>query len=190
MVFAETALQGAFVVTPEPIDDERGSFARIWCRREFAAHGLEPTLAQSSVSFNKRAGTLRGMHYQTVPFEETKLVRCTAGALFDVIIDLRPESPTLTRHFSVVLSAANRTMLYVPRGFAHGYQTLEDNTEVEYQISAFYEPSSARGVRWDDPAFSIEWPATAYRIMSPRDAAYPDYAGPFPRREHGIATRA
>jgi dTDP-4-dehydrorhamnose 3,5-epimerase len=185
MVFTETPLTGAFVIEPSPIVDERGYFARVWCSREFGAHGLEPRLAQSSISFNARAGTLRGMHYQAPPFEETKLVRCVAGAILDVIIDLRADSPTRTRHFSVLLTAKNRKMLYVPRGFAHGYQTLEDRTEVEYQISEFYDPASARGVRWDDPAFRIAWPATENRIISARDAAYPDYTAPMPNREPG-----
>jgi dTDP-4-dehydrorhamnose 3,5-epimerase len=189
MIFTETPLAGAFVVEPEPKPDERGFFARIWCREEFEAHGLDTALAQCSISFNRRAGTLRGMHYQAAPHEEVKLVRCTAGSLLDVIIDLRPGSPTAGRHFAVVLSAANRRMLYVPRGFAHGYQTLEDDTEVAYQISEFYHPELARGVRWNDPAFNIDWPAAAERIISPRDAEYPDYTGPALSLEHGRTFR-
>ena len=178
MLFTETPLSGAFVIDRVPHADERGAFARVWCGREFESRGLESRLAQISVSFNTRAGTLRGMHYQAAPFEEAKLVRCTAGAIFDVIIDLRPDSPTLTQHFSVVLSRVNRQMLYVPRGFAHGYQTLENNTELEYYISEFYDPAAARGVRWDDPVFHIPWPPAPERIISARDAAYPEYAGP------------
>jgi dTDP-4-dehydrorhamnose 3,5-epimerase len=177
MVFSETPLRGAFVLDLEPHPDERGFFARTWCRREFENHGLETRVAQCSVSFNARAGTLRGLHYQAAPCEEVKIVRCTSGAIFDVIVDLRPESPTYTAHFSVALSSLNRRMLYVPRGFAHGFETLEDNTEVFYQMSEFYEPASSRGVRWNDPAFGIAWPATAHRTMSVRDQSYPDFRG-------------
>jgi dTDP-4-dehydrorhamnose 3,5-epimerase len=172
LIFTETPLAGAFVVDIEPLPDERGFFARTWCQREFEARGLETHFAQCSVSVNTYSGTLRGLHYQAAPYEEVKLVRCTAGAIFDVIVDLRPESPTLARHYSVLLSAMNRRILYVPRGFAHGFQTLEDNTEVAYQISEFYQPEYARGVRWDDPAFGIVWPTTANRIMSDRDRTY------------------
>jgi dTDP-4-dehydrorhamnose 3,5-epimerase len=176
MIFTQTPLKGAFLIDPEPHTDERGFFARIWCCREFREHGLDSSLVQCSISFNKRAGTLRGMHYQAAPHQETKLVRCTSGAIFDVIIDLRPRSPTLARHFSVVLSATNRKMLYVPPGFAHGFQTLEDDTEVVYQMSEYYRPEYARGVRWNDPAFAIEWPPVAERVMAPRDATYQDFA--------------
>jgi len=126
------------------------------------------------VSFNKRGGTLRGLHYQAAPHEETKLVRCTSGAIFDVIVDLRPDSPTRAAHYAVILSAANRRMLYVPRGFAHGFQTLQDDTEVAYQMSEFHHPESQRGVRWDDPAFGIAWPPVAERIITERDRSYPD----------------
>jgi dTDP-4-dehydrorhamnose 3,5-epimerase len=175
LVFVETALRGAFLIDLEPSSDERGFFARTWCRREFQAQGLETNLAQCSVSFNARAGTLRGLHYQAPPCEEVKIVRCTSGALFDVIVDLRPESPTYTNHYSVTLSSLNRRMLYVPRGFAHGFQTLEDNTEVFYQMSEFFEPEYSRGVRWNDSAFGIVWPATEHRIINARDQAYPDF---------------
>ena len=166
---------GAFVVEPEPRADDRGVFARTWCREEFARHGLDTRLAQCSVSWSARRGTLRGLHYQAAPFAETKLVRCTAGAIFDVLLDLRRDSPTYLRHDAVTLSAASRAMVYAPEGVAHGFQTLEDATEVFYQMSVAHEPSAARGVRWDDPAFGIAWPAAA-RIISERDRTYPDYA--------------
>jgi len=162
------------MIESEPVADERGLFARTWCQRELQAHGLESRLAQCSTSFNKHKGTLRGMHYQTPPFAETKIVRCTRGAIYDVIIDLRPQSPTYTRHFGAMLTADNRKSMYIPKGFAHGFQTLEDDTEVLYQMSAPHAPEHARGVRWDDPAFAIAWPP-AERIMSARDAGYPDF---------------
>jgi dTDP-4-dehydrorhamnose 3,5-epimerase len=174
VIFTETPLPGAFVIEPERLDDPRGFFARTWCEREFRARGLETRVAQCSVSFNRRKGTLRGMHYQAPPAAETKIVRCTRGAMYDVIIDLRPDSPAFTHHFAVVLTPDNRTMLYVPAGFAHGFQTLEDDTEVAYQISEFHAPEHARGVRWDDPAFGIAWP-DADRIIIDRDRGYPDF---------------
>jgi dTDP-4-dehydrorhamnose 3,5-epimerase len=176
LIFRETELKGAFLIEPEELHDQRGSFARIWCQREFASQGLNPKLAQCSTSFNLKRGTLRGMHYQAAPYKEVKLVRCTGGAVHDVIIDLRPESATFKRHFGTVLSVENRKMLYVPERFAHGFQTLEDRTEVLYLISEFYSPEHARGVRWDDPAFGIAWPP-AERIISERDQAYPDFCG-------------
>ena len=174
MIFTPTPLPGAIIVEPEPHEDARGLFARTWCRQEFEAHGLETRLAQCSTSFNKRKGTLRGMHYQAAPMAETKLVRCTRGAIFDVIIDLRPDSPTFTRHVAVTLTAENRTALYVPVGFAHGFQTLADDTEVFYQISELYSAEHARGVRWNDPAFAIAWPEDE-RIITERDRTYPDF---------------
>ena len=174
MIFTEAPLQGAFVIEPEPLEDARGLFARTWCRREFEARGLETRIAQCSTSLNKKKGTLRGMHFQAPPFAETKIVRCTRGSMYDVIIDLRPDSPTCTRHFAVVLTAENRKMLYVPTGFAHGFQTLEDTTEVSYQISEFYSPEHARGVRWDDPAFGIRWPDDDRTIVD-RDRNHPDF---------------
>jgi dTDP-4-dehydrorhamnose 3,5-epimerase len=180
LVFVEAALRGAFLIDLEPSSDERGFFARTWCRREFQAQGLETNLAQCSVSFNARAGTLRGLHYQAPPYEEVKIVRCTSGALFDVIVDLRPESATYMKHYSVTLSSLNRRMLYVPRGFAHGFQTLEDSTEVSYQMSEFYEPAYSRGARWNDPAFGIVWPVAEHRIINPRDQAYPDFRAQVP----------
>ena len=174
MIFIETTLQGAFIIELDKLEDERGFFARTWCQREFAAHGLNPHLVQCNISFNRQRGTLRGMHYQAAPHEEAKLVRCTRGGIYDVIIDLRAQSPTFKHHIAVTLTAQNYRMLYVPEGYAHGFQTLEDNTEVVYQMSAFYAPDSARGVRWDDPAFGIQWPS-AQRIISERDRTYPDF---------------
>jgi dTDP-4-dehydrorhamnose 3,5-epimerase len=173
--FSPTALAGACIIDIEPVPDERGFFARSWCREEFAKHGLNPDLAQCSISFNKKHGTLRGMHYQAKPHEETKVVRCTRGAIYDVIVDLRPESSTFRKWIAVELSADNRRMLYVPPGFAHGFQSLVDDTEVFYQISTFYHPESARGARWNDPAFGIEWPVTE-RVISDKDRQYPDFS--------------
>ena len=177
MIFTPTPLAGAFVIEPEPIPDARGLFARTWCQRELEDHGLESRLAQCSTSFNKRKGTLRGMHYQVAPFAETKIVRCTRGSMYDVIIDLRPESPTFMRHFGAVLTADNRKAMYIPTGFAHGFQTLEDDTEALYQISEFYSAEHSRGVRWDDPAFGIAWPPDE-RMLSERDRSYPDFRRP------------
>lgn len=175
MRFHETSIKGAWIVRPEPLPDERGFFARTWCSKEFADRGLDPNLTQCSISFNHRKGTLRGMHYQIAPHHEAKVVRCTRGAIYDVILDLRPESPTCLRWHAVELTAENRDMLYIPEGVAHGFQTLMDDSEVFYQITAAYEPSAARGVRWDDPAFGISWPE-AERIMSARDRTYPDFS--------------
>ena len=174
MKFEPTSLPGAFVVNLDRMEDERGFFARTVCQEEFAANGMHTDFAQSSVSFNKREGTLRGMHFQKSPHEETKLVRCTMGAIYDVIVDLRPGSPTVTRWFGLELSAANRKAVYVPKGFAHGFITLNDESEVLYQISAEFRPESAAGVRWNDPAFAIEWPVEAV-VMSRRDRSYSDY---------------
>jgi dTDP-4-dehydrorhamnose 3,5-epimerase len=175
MLFTETKLAGVFLIQPEPAEDERGFFARTWCQRELEDHGLVSRLAQCSVSYNRRKGTLRGMHYQIAPHLEEKIVRCTQGAVWDVILDLRPESPTFRQWVGYELSVGNRTQIYVPAGCAHGFQTLEDATEVFYMISEFYAPESARGVRWDDPVFSIAWPAAERRIISARDAGYPDF---------------
>ncbi|MBI4548202.1 MAG: dTDP-4-dehydrorhamnose 3,5-epimerase [Ignavibacteriae bacterium] len=174
MIFFETRLKGAFIIEPERLEDERGFFARTFCQQEFSAHCLDATFVQCNISFNKNKGTLRGMHYQVKPYEETKLVRCTRGAIYDVIIDLRPESPTFKHYFAVELTAENRKMLYIPEGFAHGFQTLEDNTEVFYQMSRMHVPESARGIRWDDPAFNIQWPPYR-RLISKRDQVYPDF---------------
>ena len=175
MIFKETKLKGAFIIDMEPIEDERGFFARSWCREEFEAHGLNPQLAQCNISFNKRKGTLRGMHYQKPPHEEAKLVRCTMGAIFDVIIDLRPGSSTCNQWLGTELTAKNRRMLYIPEGCAHGFLTLEDATEVFYQMSTHYVPDSASGVRWDDPAFNINWPEQP-QMISQRDQSYPDFS--------------
>lgn len=174
MTFSETELPGAYVVELEKREDERGFFARTWCDREFLVHKLNPRTVQSNISFNKRKGTLRGMHYQVAPAAETKLVRCTQGAIFDVIIDLRRDSATFKRHLAVMLAATNYKMLYVPEGFAHGFQALEENTEVFYQMSEYYSPQYARGVRWNDPAFGIDWPI-GEPIMVERDRNYPDF---------------
>jgi dTDP-4-dehydrorhamnose 3,5-epimerase len=174
MIFTPTALGGAYLIDAEPFTDERGFFVRIWCEREFTERGLNPRLAQCSLSFNVKRGTLRGMHYQVAPYEEAKLVRCSRGAIFDVIIDLRPNSPTFRQWLSVSLTAENRRMLYLPEGFAHGFETLEDNTEVAYYISEFYAPDCARGIKWNDPMFGIEWPIEP-SVVSPRDRDYPDF---------------
>jgi dTDP-4-dehydrorhamnose 3,5-epimerase len=175
VIFHEAALPGAFIIEMERREDERGYFARAWCEREFAAHGLNTRVAQCSVSFNRKRGTLRGLHYQVAPYEEAKLVRCTRGAIYDVIVDLRPSSPTFLQWAAVRLMAQDGRMLYVPEGCAHGFQTFLDDTEVFYQMSECYAPECARGVRWDDPAFRILWPAVAERIISPRDRDYPDF---------------
>jgi dTDP-4-dehydrorhamnose 3,5-epimerase len=158
VIFIETKLQGALVVEPELLEDDRGFFARTWCHKEFAEHGLNPALVQCSISFNKYKGTLRGMHYQAHPFQEDKLLRCTRGAIYDVIIDLRADSPTFTHWIAVELTADNRRMLYVPKGFAHGFQAVEDESEVFYQMSEFYHQECSMCVKWDDPSFAIEWP--------------------------------
>jgi len=174
MKFIETRLKGAYVIELEPIADERGFFARSWCQKEFTDYGLNVRLVQCNVSFNKKQGTLRGMHYQVAPHEEVKLVRCTRGAIYDVIIDLRPKSATFKEWVAVELSADNRQMLYIPEGFAHGFQTLTDNTEVFYQMSEFYHSECAKGVRWNDPAFGIAWLEDKC-IISDKDLQYPDY---------------
>lgn len=174
MIFTETKLRGAFVITPEKLEDERGFFARTWCAEEFQERGLEPRLAQCSISFNEKKGTLRGMHYQLAPYEETKLVRCTRGAIYDVMLDLRTGSPTYKHWLGMELTADNHRMLYIPRGLAHGFQTLHEHTEVFYQISESYVPESAAGVRWDDPAFDIEWPLEISAI-SERDASFANF---------------
>lgn len=174
MIFTETKLAGAFVIELERRSDERGFFARTFCEQEFEAHRLKTQVVQCNVSFNKRKGTLRGMHYQAAPFAEAKLVRCTSGSIYDVIIDLRPASATFKQHFAVELSAENRRMLYIPEDFAHGFQTLQDDTEVFYQMAQLYSAEHARGVRWNDPAFGIAWPE-GERIIIGRDQNYPDF---------------
>jgi len=173
--FIETKLAGTFIVEQERLEDERGFFARTWCRHEFGEHGLTSALAQCNISRSSRRGTLRGMHYQLAPHREAKLVRCTRGALYDVAVDLRSESPTFRDWVAVELTEDNSRMLYVPEGCAHGFQTLVDNTEVFYQMSESYDPDAARGVRWNDPAFGINWPMNEAPIMSARDAHYADF---------------
>jgi dTDP-4-dehydrorhamnose 3,5-epimerase len=174
MRFTETPLAGAFLLDIEPREDDRGFFARTFCRREFEAHGLNPAVAQANTSFNRARGTLRGMHYQLPPAAESKLVRCTSGAVHDVIVDLRPESPTYLRHYGVELTAENRRQLYVPELFAHGFLTLTDGAEVSYQVGEFYTPGAERGIRWDDPALGIVWPIPV-SVISDKDAAWPPF---------------
>ena len=177
MRFAEIGLPGAYLVELERREDERGWFARLWDPNELGAEGLDPRMAQISVAWNERRGTMRGLHYQADPHGEAKLVRCTRGAIYDVLVDLRPGSPAYTRWVAVELSDDDPRMLYVPRGVAHGYQTLADGTETLYFISEFYRPELQRGVRWDDPAFAIRWPDADRRVISARDAAWPDFTG-------------
>lgn len=174
MNFKQTFLEGAYVVALEELREQRGFFARSFCREEFQAHGLDPDVSQCNISFNERRGTLRGMHYQSPPFEEAKLVRCTRGAIFDVIIDIRTDSKTYKRTFAIELTADNRKMLFVPKGFAHGFQTLQDDSEVFYQMSDSYRPGVGRGIRWNDPVLAIDWPISA-PILSEQDANYPDW---------------
>jgi dTDP-4-dehydrorhamnose 3,5-epimerase len=174
MTFYETKLSGVFEIHLQPQPDERGFFARTWCQKEFESHGLNSQLVQCSVSFNTRKGTLRGMHHQAAPYPEAKLVRCTQGAIYDVVVDLRPQSPTFKDWIAVVLTAENRNMVYVPEGCAHGFLTLKDQSEIFYQMSEFYHPESARGVRWDDPAFRIDWPEKV-EMISERDRTYPNF---------------
>ena len=176
MIFTETKLPGAFVIDLEPHEDERGFFLLSWSKVAFADRSLNPELLETNISFNRKEGTLRGMHFQIVPHAQPKLVRCTAGGIYDVIIDLRPESITFKQWMAIELSATNYRQLYIPEGFAHGFQTLVDNTEVFYQMSAPFVPESARGVRWNDSSFRIDWPP-AERIVNARDRAYPDFIG-------------
>ena len=177
MIFTATPLPGAFVVDLEPRTDARGFFARTFCRAEFQRHGLEPDIVQCSVSHNRHRGTLRGLHYQAAPHEEAKLVSCIRGAIHDVIVDLRPTSPAFRRPFALVLRADEHRALYIPKGLAHGFLTLEDDAEVFYQMSVPYAPACARGVRWNDPAFGIAWPEPPQHL-SERDRTYPDFQGP------------
>jgi len=174
MTFQETKLCGVFEIHIEPKTDERGFFARSWCRHEFEQHNLNPNLAQCSISFNLKKGTLRGMHYQTGDHAETKVVRCTRGAIYDVAVDMRPSSGTFMQWIGTELTAMNRRALYIPEGCAHGFLTLEDETEVFYQISEFYYPEAACGVRWNDPSFGIVWPEIV-EVISERDKTYPDF---------------
>ena len=175
MRFQETRLQGAFIIEPERNEDERGFFARVFCVEEFGAHGLETNLVQCSISYNKQRSTLRGLHYQVAPHEEVRLVRCTMGAVYDVVLDLRPPSSTFKQWIAAELTSENRRILYVPKGFAHGFLTLEDNCEVFYQMSEFYYNENAQGVRWDDPAFGIQWPGPV-QLISERDRSFKDFS--------------
>ncbi len=175
MIFRELEIPGAFIVEPVAMEDDRGFFARVFDNDEFALHGLGTTFEQWSISVNARAGTLRGMHFQTDPHAEAKLVRCTRGALYDVLVDLRPGSPTFKRWVAGELTADNRLWLYIPEGLAHGYQTLQDDTEVFYAISETHAPEAASGVRWDDPAFAIDWPPADELVMSDKDRSWPDF---------------
>lgn len=175
MKFSATSIEGVWLIEMERHEDERGWFAREWCASELQRRGLDTTLSQCSVSFNHKRGTLRGMHFQAPPHEETKVVRCSLGALFDVVVDLRPDSPTYMAWLGIELTRDNGLMLYIPRGVAHGFQTLQDNTEIIYKISAEYHPASSRGVRWNDPVFGIRWPLDV-SVISERDRTYPGYS--------------
>lgn len=175
MNFRETELEGVCIVELERHQDERGFFARAWCKNEFEAHGLGSRWVQTNISLSRGKGTLRGLHYQVAPYEEAKLVRCVRGAIYDVIIDLRPGSPTYGQWLGVELSADNGRALYVPKGFAHGYQVLADDTMALYSVSQFYTPGSERGIRWNDPTFAIEWPIVEDVILSDKDKSWPDY---------------
>jgi dTDP-4-dehydrorhamnose 3,5-epimerase len=173
--FTRSELGGAYIIELDRLDDDRGFFARAWCQTEMEEHGLAARVAQANVSFNTRAGTLRGMHYQVAPYEETKLIRCTRGALFDVIVDLRRDSPTYKKWMGVELTAQNYKSLFVPAHFAHGFITLEDDTEAMYLVSEFYTPAAERGLRWNDPVFGIAWPRPV-QVISEKDAKWPDYS--------------
>jgi dTDP-4-dehydrorhamnose 3,5-epimerase len=175
MIFKETAVKDAFVIEIEKRTDDRGFFARTWCKNEFEKHGLNTNLVQVNIAYNKKRGTLRGMHYQIAPYAETKLIRCTKGAIYDVIIDIRKNSSTYKQWIGVELTEDNYKMLYVPEGFAHGYLTIKDQTEVIYQVSQFYAPNSEQGIRWDDPSFNIKWPETDERIISEKDRNWTDH---------------
>jgi len=174
MIFRETSLKGAFVVELEKLIDERGYFARSFCRNEFNAYGLNPEVVQCNISFNKKKGTLRGLHWQAEPFSEAKTVRCISGAIYDVIIDLRPESKTFMQWFSLEICESIQKFLYIPEGFAHGFLTLADNTEIFYQMSDIYQPNAAQGLRYNDPAFGIKWPEKIKNISS-KDLGYADF---------------
>ena len=175
MIFKETGLQGAYSIELERISDTRGFFARTWCSKEFDAKKLETQFVQANVAYNNQKNILRGMHRQIAPHEEIKLVRCTKGSVFDVIVDLRKDSATFKQWFGIELNEENHTMLYIPKGFAHGYQTLTDEAELFYQVSEFYSPEHERGVRWNDPAFNIQWPKDTGHIISAKDQAWPDF---------------
>jgi dTDP-4-dehydrorhamnose 3,5-epimerase len=174
MIFSETNLKGAYVIEIKKIEDDRGFFGRSFCRREMEEHGLKSDVMQANTSFSHKKGTLRGIHYQVPPYEEAKLIRCVRGSIFDVIIDLREGSPTFMKWTGVELNADNYKMVYVPEGFAHGFLSLEDNTEVYYNVTAFYTPGAERGIRWNDPAFNIEWPLEPV-VISKKDREHPDF---------------
>jgi dTDP-4-dehydrorhamnose 3,5-epimerase len=174
MIFKKTRIQGVYWIELERITDERGFFARLWCQTEFAQHGIDSRLVQCNLSFNPHRGTLRGMHYQLPPHEETKVVRCTMGAIFDVAVDLRRDSPTFQQWVGAPLTVENREMLVIPPGCAHGFLTLTENTEVTYQMSAAYAPKHGAGVRWNDPVFNIQWPGDV-KVIADRDRNYPDF---------------
>ena len=173
MIFKESKLKGAFIIEIDKKSDDRGFFARTWCKNEFEAQGLSTKFVQVNLAFNEKKGILRGMHYQKNPYEEVKLVRCTRGALYDVIIDIRKDSPTYKQWIGIELTQDNYRMLYIPEGFAHGYQTLQDHTEIIYQVSQFYTPNAEGGVRWDDPTVNIVWPETEERNISSKDQMWP-----------------
>ncbi len=174
MIFKETKLKGAFIVEVKKIEDDRGFFGRAWCKQEFEEHGLNGNIVQLNTSLTKEKGTIRGLHYQVDPYQEVKFIRCTRGRIWDVMIDLRPDSPTFMQWVGTELSADNYKMAYVPENFAHGFVSLEDNSEVYYPVTAFYTPGSERGIRWDDPAFNIDWPI-GIRIVSDKDNSHPDF---------------
>ena len=174
MIFHPLDIAGAYLIEPEKKEDRRGFFARTYCRLELEERDLDPTLVQCNVSVNKIRGTVRGMHWQAAPYEEIKMVRCTAGAILDVILDMRPDSPTFRRHVTAELTRENRHAVYIPAGCAHGFQSLEDDSEVFYQMSEFYYPEAARGVRWNDPAFDISWPLPV-TVISEKVRSYPDF---------------
>jgi dTDP-4-dehydrorhamnose 3,5-epimerase len=175
MIFKDTGLPGAYVVEPERLEDSRGFFARAWCQKEFEKAGLEANFVQCNLSFNTSKGTVRGMHFQKHPYQEVKLVRCTRGEIFDVIVDLVPTSVTYSKWFGIHLTEKNHTMLYVPKNYAHGYQTLCDGSEVFYQVSQFYVPGSEEGLRWDDAELSIQWPINEKVTISEKDKNWPDF---------------
>ena len=174
MIFTQSALIGAYIIESEPLKDDRGFFSRSFCVDQYTEHGLNPHIAQCNISYNHIKGTVRGMHYQLAPHREVKVVRCTRGSIYDVIVDLRSDSATYKQWVGVELTADNGKQLYVPTGFAHGYQTLEDSSEVSYQVSEFYSPQSERGVRWNDPAFAISWPLKV-RSISDKDMNHPEF---------------
>ena len=175
MIFTKTALTGAYIVEPEKYEDNRGYFARVYCQNEFKSHGIRVNMVQTNISLSRKRGTIRGLHYQVHPYAEVKLIRCMKGSIWDVIIDLRPDSSTYRQSFGIELNPDNSRMLLIPENFAHGYQSLVDRTEVYYQVSQFYTPSAERGIRWNDPAFQIQWPEMNHPIVSQKDNQWPNY---------------